>query len=164
MLLAINVDRKPLLPTLKTAVDIIFNSPQHMFYTGRVMDILFDGIPVDCSSDEFEAKAVCSAFATGEVKAARPIDDTHYAFSLLAASNGTDLGEFKVYRGFKNSIDMGRVVSYNDEEELDMWDGEECTQYRGTDSTIFPPYMDKNDGIWVSLKNIDSHVKTNQLF
>lgn len=59
------------------------------------MDILFDGIPIDCSSDEFQAKAVCSVFESGEIKAVRPINSTHYAFSLLAGGNATDLGEFK---------------------------------------------------------------------
>lgn len=27
-------------------------------------------------------------------------------------------------------------------------------EYRGTDSTIFAPYMDKNDGIWVLIFSI----------
>lgn len=31
---------------------------------------------------------------------------------------------------------------------MDYWGTEECNQYVGTDSTIFAPYMDKNDGIW----------------
>lgn len=110
MLLTLNVDKKPMLPMIKSAIDILFNSPQHMYYTGRAMDILFDGIPIDCSSDEFQAKAVCSVFESGEVKAVRPISSTHYAFSLLAQGNATDLGEFKVLRGKKNSQDMGRVV------------------------------------------------------
>lgn len=135
-----------------TAINIMFNSPKHMFYTGRAMDLLFDGIPIDCSSSAFQVQAVCSAFEVGETRAARPINATHYAFSLLAAANATDLGEFKVYRGYKNSADMGRVVSFNNKSELDVWYEDECNQYRGTDSTIFPPYMDENDGIWVSLK------------
>lgn len=150
MLLTLNVDKKPMLPMIKSAIDILFNNPQHVFYTGRVMDILFDGIPIDCSSDEFQAKAVCSVFESGEIKAVRPISSTHFAFSLLAQGNATDLGEFKVFRGKKNSPDMGRVVAFNDEPEMDVWDGDECNEYVGTDSTIFPPYMDPKDGIWVS--------------
>lgn len=153
MFLGANLFRnKKMLTMLKTAIDLMFNSPQHIFYTGRVMDILFDGIPIDCSSNTFQVQAVCSAFESGDTKAARRINETHYALSLLAAGNATDLGALKVYRGWKNSPDMGRVVSFNNKLELGVWYGDECNEYRGTDSTIFPPYMDKNDGIWVSLK------------
>lgn len=113
-------------------------------------DILFDGIPIDCTSDEFQAQAVCTAFESGEVKAIRQIDSKHFAFSLMAAGNATDMGEVKVYRGKKTSSDMGRVIAVNGETEMDFWDGEECNQYIGTDSTIFPPYMNILDGVWVS--------------
>lgn len=91
MLMAINVDKKPMLSLLKSAVDVMFNNPQHMFYTGRVMDILYDGIPIDCSSEEFSAQAVCSAFASGEVKAARPHNATHYALSFFQAGFYTNI-------------------------------------------------------------------------
>lgn len=29
-----------------------------------------------------------------------------------------------------------------------MWDEEECNELRGTESSIFPPFKNKKDGIW----------------
>lgn len=40
------------------------------------------------------------------------------------------------------------MVSYNDEPEQDIWDGDACNEYRGTDSTIFAPFMKVEDGLW----------------
>lgn len=54
----------------------------------------------------------------------------------------------KVYRGAKVSRDIGKVISFDEEPEMSVWDEDECNQYVGTDQTIFPPYMDLNDGIW----------------
>lgn len=51
-------------------------------------------------------------------------------------------------RGSRDASDIGRVVSFNGETEMDFWDDDECNQYVGTDSTIFPPYMNVKDGIW----------------
>lgn len=179
MFMTLNVDKKPMIPMISLAIDRIFNNPKDMFWTGRVLDVLFDGIPVDCSNTEdFQTKAVCGVFESGEVKAVQPHNDTHFKFSLFQAvslfhncrslflgfwsfflsnkfiqnsvskTNATDLGQFTVFRGKKNSADIGRVVAFNDEPEMDVWEGDECNQYVGTDSTIFAPYMDVNDGIW----------------
>lgn len=85
MIMALNVDKKPMIPMVAGAIDTMFKNPKDMFWTGRVMDALFDGIPVDCSSDDFQSKAVCSVFQTGEVKAVQPVNATHFKFSLFAA-------------------------------------------------------------------------------
>lgn len=70
----------------KEAIDQIFHEPQDMFWTGRVMDVLFRGIPIDCSNTEqFQAKAVCGVFESGEVKAIKKHNDTHFEFSLFQA-------------------------------------------------------------------------------
>lgn len=57
------------------------------------------------------------------------------------------MGEFKVFRGAKHSEDIGRVISFNEEEEMDVWE-EGCNHYVGTDSTIFPPFINPKDGVW----------------
>lgn len=89
MSLAVNVDKKPMLPAIAGAINELFHNPADPFWTGRVMDILYDGVTIDCSSEDFNAVAVCSQFSTGEMKAVRQIDDKTYAFSLFAGVSVT---------------------------------------------------------------------------
>lgn len=178
MALGINVDRQELLPFIENAIKGVFGNPSDAFWTGRVMDILFDGIPLDCSSNAFEVAAACGEFSSGEHKAIQPLNESFYKFSLfggvnsyfyqiisgtlvfqtilnsclcflvLVQVNGTDLGRFTVLRGSKNIRDLGRVLKFNDETEMDTWFGDECNQYRGTDSTIFPPFTKTGEQVW----------------
>lgn len=54
------------------------------------------------------------------------------------------MGVFEVYRGKKNIHDVGKVHSF-DGGDIDQWpmvdEDDECNQYYGTDSTIFPPLI-----------------------
>lgn len=56
---------------------------------------------------------------------------------------------YKVDRGIKNIDNVGRVISFNNKTEMSTWDGDECNRYRGTDSTIFPSDINKDDGLWL---------------
>lgn len=96
MLMAVNVDKKPMVGLVAKSINEMFHHPKDMFWTGRVMDVLFDGIPIDCSSEAFEAKAACSVFQSGEVPAIKPVNDTHFSFSLFAAVSG---GGRRVFAG-----------------------------------------------------------------
>lgn len=80
-----NVDRAPMLGMIAKAVDLIFDKPQNIFWTGKAMDIMFNGIRLDCTSDDFNAKAVCSVFESGEVQTVWPDAELpgHYRFSLF---------------------------------------------------------------------------------
>lgn len=81
--LSINIDRPELLPFIESVINGVLNSPTDPFWTGRAMDILFDGIPLDCTSDDFEVAAACAEFSSGEHKAIQPFNETFYKFSLF---------------------------------------------------------------------------------
>lgn len=84
MALAVNIDKKPLLGMTAKAIEHIFHSPETPFWTGPAMDLLFNGLDVDCSSPEFAAKATCSVLASGDVAAIRIIDADHLKFAMMA--------------------------------------------------------------------------------
>lgn len=83
MALAVNVDREELVPFVYAAMKGLLRNPKDIFYHGRLWDILYDGIELDCSSDEFEVTAVCSEFSGGDYNEIRPINETAYNFSLF---------------------------------------------------------------------------------
>lgn len=51
------------------------------------MDLLFNGYDVDCTSEDFNSKATCSVFESGEVKAVFPKgeEEDMYLFALFGA-------------------------------------------------------------------------------
>lgn len=55
--------------------------PTTPFLTARAMDILFDGVGIDCSSQAFEARSLCSVME-GE-KAIKVVNETYLRFSIL---------------------------------------------------------------------------------
>lgn len=77
-------DQAPLLPMAIKGLDLVLRNPTNPFMTATVWEYLFEGYPVNCEVDDFEAEAVCSALedAFGETGV---INDTHLGFSFLKA-------------------------------------------------------------------------------
>ncbi|XP_055606692.1 sensory neuron membrane protein 1-like [Uranotaenia lowii] len=145
-LVMVQREREAMLPLIIKGLSVIFEPFESGFFTVRVMDLLFDGIMIDCSSSDFSVKAVCSGLESEGIIAVH--NDTHYSFSLFGTRNATDAGRWVVYRGVKNIRDLGRVISYNDEPEMDTYSGDACNMINGTDSTIFAPFMSREDLLW----------------
>lgn len=73
---------------------------------------------------------------------------TFNATQFLAFQKNATLGKrFKALRGVKNSHDLGRIVQYDETTEMKVWPVKQCNQYKGTDGTIFPPFLEKEEGL-----------------
>lgn len=81
LLLATNINKQPLLPLIEQALGSLFNNPTDGFYTGRVMDMLFDGVPIHCPPEDQVATTMCYHFQ-GE-SSFKKLDAHHYTFSLF---------------------------------------------------------------------------------
>lgn len=58
-------------------------------------------------------------------------------------SNGTSIGRFRAKRGKESIKELGNIVAFDDQTELEVWDSDECNKIFGTDGTIFPPFQTK---------------------
>lgn len=53
----------------------------------------------------------------------------------------------RVIRGTRNPKDVGRVVEWNNQSALTIWSSDQCNAYNGTDSTIFHPFLYKDEDV-----------------
>lgn len=90
MALGVNVDREGMLPLLANAINIMFNYPSNAFWTGRIFDLLYDGIEINCTSDDLSVKAVCAVFDSGEFDVISPIADKKNFFKFSFFGNVSD--------------------------------------------------------------------------
>lgn len=63
-------------------------------------------------------------------------------------ANATSLGVYRVQRGVTDISNVGRMIEFDGDDEMNVWGSHECNQYHGTDSSIFPPMLRRNDGLW----------------
>ncbi|KAK9307568.1 hypothetical protein QLX08_002178 [Tetragonisca angustula] len=133
---------------LNKGVDNIFHKPSTVFVRAKAREILFDGLPIDCTGKDFASTAICNALKEKEDTLMPGVEPGHYLFSVFGPKNGTILPDrIRVLRGIKNYKDVGKVVELNGQKMLDLWAGDECNTFNGTDSTIFAPLLTEEDDI-----------------
>ena len=57
---------------------------------------------------------------------------------------------------FLNNSKLGQMVKFNNEIELDVWDGDGCNQLLNTDSTIFALFHDTKDLLWAFRSDLNT--------
>lgn len=82
VLLAANIDKQVMLPRLENGLKNIFHNPTDAFYTGRAMDILFNGVEADCSNKETFTAAICNNLED-QPQSVRRVDKDHLNFSFF---------------------------------------------------------------------------------
>lgn len=71
--------------------------------------------------------------------------------SIFLQVNHTDAGRFTVNRGIKEHGNVGDVLSFSNEEELNVWAEEPstCNKLAGTDGSIFSTFRRPEEGVTI---------------
>lgn len=81
--LAVHFEYRQFLNVAKTAIKELFHEPTDVFWTGRVIDLLFNGIEIDCDTNVPLAKLACNQMRQVKNPAIQPGDGRKLKFSLL---------------------------------------------------------------------------------
>lgn len=68
--------------------------------------------------------------------------------------NGTAKDIVTVFTGAGDITKYGLIDRFNGENKLKHWTTQQCNQLNGSDGSIFPPHISKNDTIYVYDKDI----------
>lgn len=177
--LAVHFEYRQFLNVAIAAIKELFHEPTDVFWTGRAMDLLFDGIIIDCNTTVPLAKLTCNQIKKSGNPAIQPLPDKKLKFSILGGVSPfitfPDLsfliiqksfafhqfhnisnGRWKVFRGIKNVVDVGRAIEVDGKTEMTVWDGDKCNEINGTDGLVFSPLRRINEPISIFIKQLCS--------
>lgn len=174
MIVTVAVDKPAMLKVADKAINGIFDDPPDVFMRVKAMDVMFRGIIINCNRTAFAPKAACTTIKK-EVTGIVFEPNNQFRLSLFGMRNATVSSHVvKVKRGMKNVMDVGMVVAIDGKPKMDIWN-DSCNEYQGTDGTIFPPFLTKNDRLqsysgdlcrsfkaWFQKKTSYKGIKTNR--
>nr|WHO17345.1 sensory neuron membrane protein 1 [Matsumurasca onukii] len=135
----------PLLSAVNQALPSIFGRLDDVFIRVTARALLFDGIPINCTARALLPRTVCIALKQNS-RALKKLGPNRYSFSFFGVKNHTpEEFRYTVKRGTFNGQEVGRLVALDGKAELPFWRGE-CNKLQGTDSSVFPPFRQKENG------------------
>ena len=66
----------------------------------------------------------------------------------------------KIFTGVGDVSKLGKIVTFNNKTEEDIWptseenDASECNAIRGSDGSLFPPFVTKNQTLYIYNKEM----------
>ncbi|KAJ8948285.1 hypothetical protein NQ318_020772 [Aromia moschata] len=83
------------------------------------------------------------------VSAAQIVPTPHHEAAAVQRTqkNATPGKRIKAYRGSLDYRNVGRIVEYDGSQKIDVWPTDNCNKIMGTDGTIFPPFLKKEEGL-----------------
>lgn len=84
MAMSIKRERPELLEFINNAINGLLHDPKNIFFSGRLFDLLFSGIYLDCSSEHFEVSGVCSELGSDDHAEVTVLNETTYSFALFS--------------------------------------------------------------------------------
>ena len=79
---------------------------------------------------------------------------------ILIGKNNSEDGEFKIFTGVGDVSKLGTIVTFNNKTTEDIWfkseedDGSECNSIKGSDGSLFPPFVTKNQTFYIYNKEM----------
>uniref|UniRef100_A0A1A9ULV3 Sensory neuron membrane protein 2 n=1 Tax=Glossina austeni TaxID=7395 RepID=A0A1A9ULV3_GLOAU len=133
----------------------IFNDPKSMFVSTTIKNYLFDGVRF-CVNPQGLAKAICNQIKESGSKTLRELKDGSLAFSFFHHKNGSGQELFEVHTGKGDAMKVMQIQKLDDSHNLQIWlnasennEASMCNQINGTDASMFPPFRQPGDNMYI---------------
>ncbi|XP_048006328.1 sensory neuron membrane protein 2 isoform X1 [Leguminivora glycinivorella] len=160
ILQVVEVEYPELLGLLGLALGGVFGPLNSPVASMRAGSLFLDGLPL-CASPGLAGGVACSQIRSlaGDNRNMDVQPDGSISFSIFGYKNTLPSANYKVYRGLADARDVGRIISYDNSYRLRLWpEGDDgsldehepniCNSLRGTDTGIFPPFLERDRPIY----------------
>ncbi|CAH0716728.1 unnamed protein product, partial [Brenthis ino] len=145
-----------LMVALNLAIRDIFGINSGPIMTVRVGDLLLDGLPI-CKDPGLIGIIACAQIRSlaVDVRNLENMADGSMLFSILKYKQKTPSDLYVVSRGIADANELGIISTYNGSAYLQNWINQTeseapsvCNMINGTDSGIFPPFVNRDKSIF----------------